>query len=526
MHFVIVKQSLVSANDSHFSGGKHVIHQMAVSLATQGHRVSLLSVSTRGEVMVAAVHQGFLSRLRTTQQGVVEWEADGVSHYVVCEQLREQQPPTQHASPSLVHSDSLIDRALHELVVNVMRSKSVPRSTQPNPGPTDSTSHALSSSVSDRAWLILDADDLQKTRPPPPQQQPSTDHCPQGAPASPSSPAHPPPASLFETLALSLPGQVLALVQNIYFLPFGPSGTTPSSPGLIAAWASLAGVVAVSDFVAGYLHRWGNCSWLPQASSTPSSCDGPGVTVEEVPSSDCSCAQVKLHETLHGGPHQQPPSPITGDKMLDTPTPGSSGADTQLAAAASPSEPSAQAAHGRPSVMVIHLCAWGVFGAAPYPDFGSRVARRLSSAGPLPQASSIGAGTATGMARGQVPSLRDSPVGVDPVSICAAGAHPTDATGGSAVAAADGAGRGAVSPGPGGSSQGGAAGRGRGGEWTRPVIGLMKLLPEKGSSVVLELARRLPEYDFLAVTGEPGARLGVRKFGSHGTGELEAGRWL
>lgn len=58
MHFVIVKQSLVSANDSHFSGGKHVIHQMAVSLATRGHRVSLLSVSTRGEVSSLVVQVG------------------------------------------------------------------------------------------------------------------------------------------------------------------------------------------------------------------------------------------------------------------------------------------------------------------------------------------------------------------------------------------------------------------------------------------------------------------------------------
>lgn len=40
----------------------------------------------------------------------------------------------------------------------------------------------------------------------------------------------------------------------------------------------------------------------------------------------------------------------------------------------------------------------------------------------------------------------------------------------------------------------------------RPVIGMMKMMPEKGSSIVLELARRLPEYDFLAVTGE---RIGV-----------------
>lgn len=51
MHFVIVKQSLVSANESHFSGGKHVVQQMASSLAAQGrNRVSLVSVSTRGEV--------------------------------------------------------------------------------------------------------------------------------------------------------------------------------------------------------------------------------------------------------------------------------------------------------------------------------------------------------------------------------------------------------------------------------------------------------------------------------------------
>lgn len=56
MHFVILKQSLVSANESHFSGGKHVVQQMANVLAAQGqHRVSLVSVSSRGEVGVIAI---------------------------------------------------------------------------------------------------------------------------------------------------------------------------------------------------------------------------------------------------------------------------------------------------------------------------------------------------------------------------------------------------------------------------------------------------------------------------------------
>lgn len=53
------------------------------------------------------------------------------------------------------------------------------------------------------------------------------------------------------------PSRVLMLVQNVHFLPMGPWGTTPCSPGLIHAWSRLGGAIAVSEFVGGYLTQHG-----------------------------------------------------------------------------------------------------------------------------------------------------------------------------------------------------------------------------------------------------------------------------
>jgi hypothetical protein len=77
-------------------------------------------------------------------------------------------------------------------------------------------------------WLVVDADGAQA---PPP-----------GA-----------PASLLEAAVAAWGRRVLVLVQNVHFLPFGPEGTGPRRPGLLAAWAAAGGAVAPSAFVADYL---------------------------------------------------------------------------------------------------------------------------------------------------------------------------------------------------------------------------------------------------------------------------------
>eukprot|EP00798_Chlamydomonas_sp_ICE-L_P006091 gene6091-2686_t len=40
-------------------------------------------------------------------------------------------------------------------------------------------------------------------------------------------------------------------------------------------------------------------------------------------------------------------------------------------------------------------------------------------------------------------------------------------------------------------------------EAERPVVGVLKLTPEKGCSIVLELANRMPHLDFICVAGDP-----------------------
>ena len=49
----------------------------------------------------------------------------------------------------------------------------------------------------------------------------------------------------------------------------------------------------------------------------------------------------------------------------------------------------------------------------------------------------------------------------------------------------------------------------------RPVVGVLKLSPEKGCSIVLSLARLLPCYSFLAVAGDPEVARQVQEAGLH-----------
>lgn len=48
---------------------------------------------------------------------------------------------------------------------------------------------------------------------------------------------------------------LLALVQNIHHLPFGPCGTAPRSAGVLQGWRAVAGVICVSEFVRSYLSQ-------------------------------------------------------------------------------------------------------------------------------------------------------------------------------------------------------------------------------------------------------------------------------
>lgn len=414
--------------------------------------------------MVAAVHQGFLSRLRTTQQGVIEWDSDGVSNYVICEQLRDQ--TQQAASRPALSTSSPSDIALHDLVLKLMgSSQPAETSAQQVSAVAERCTHVDAGSDLNKAWLILDADDLQKTRPQQQQEQeqqlqtmPQPDQCLHETiqPSPPCQLSTTPPPSLFENLALSLPGQVLALVQNIYFLPFGPSGTTPSTPGLVQAWASLAGIMAVSEFVAKYLQRWGNCTWQDQVPDL--SCCAGSESPQAFLADNSSFDDTSAVQTPHRDPSTLATTQRTNNML-------------------------------RPAVNVIHLCAWGVFGGPTFPDFGARVTRTMSQA-TVSQTSSLSAQEKAAGAR-TTPQLETLQLECEASNNCSSvsneGNPYMQSLSGFKLSS---------------SSDIGGGGPGGGSARPRPVIGMMKMMPEKGSSIVLELARRLPEYDFLAVTGE------------------------
>ena len=60
------------------------------------------------------------------------------------------------------------------------------------------------------------------------------------------------PTATAGTTAATVSGRraVLALVQNVHFLPFGSSGTSQRTPGLLAAWKGLAGMQGPTQAVA------------------------------------------------------------------------------------------------------------------------------------------------------------------------------------------------------------------------------------------------------------------------------------
>lgn len=48
--FILFKQHVVTAHDSHFAGGKHAFSSMACKLAEEGHDVHVVSIAERSKV--------------------------------------------------------------------------------------------------------------------------------------------------------------------------------------------------------------------------------------------------------------------------------------------------------------------------------------------------------------------------------------------------------------------------------------------------------------------------------------------
>ncbi|PNG99276.1 hypothetical protein TSOC_014950, partial [Tetrabaena socialis] len=439
--FVLFKYGVVSAHDSHFAGGKHAFLCMAAALAARGHEVHAVSVSSRSKVLVHAAMSGLLPLLSFGQPGVVSWlDGSGVRHHVVLSDGPQQQagggggrsaglaaavaacvrdlvdagplPPPRRENPAAAappppSAAAAADGADAAEGLASGPPSSLPSSSSPTPVPT---------------WVLIDADESQKRLP----------GDPVAAPAAASDPAA---RTLFEAVLAAAPrGRCVALVQNVHFLPLGPSGTGPRSRPLLAAWSRLAGIVAVSRFVADYMRQ----HW-PQAGEGPAA----EAQAEAAPAGPGGADERRLRHSRGGD--------------------GGSGGGAGGEAAKPPG------ARGMPPVRVVPLATWGVYGAPPYEDLAA-AARPVLHAWRAAQAAAAAAAAAPPLPPAAPPCASASPwLETD--------AAPLRAEGRAGLAAAQDlrappAASQALPP-------------------PLPVVAVLKLTPEKGCAVVLELARRL-----------------------------------
>ncbi|KAG2437925.1 hypothetical protein HXX76_005541 [Chlamydomonas incerta] len=444
---------------------------MAQTLAREGFEVHILSIASRSKVLVHAGMQGLLPRLSFARPGVVSWrEAPRLHHHVV---LNDAEPAAGSAataadggggsgsSASAAPGPGLTEELLERVAGCVRGLVSVPFPTvappvghakqqeqeqlqppaEPAAAATDAGTAAAAAhsvvaagSAAPRdeagpltgllqgAWVLVDADESQRLAASPR----TTTAAPAPAPAPADAAAQPAPApasgpgTLFEAVVgAAPPRRCVALVQNVHFLPLGPSGTGQRSPALLEAWRRLGGIVAVSGFVAGYLRQ----HW-PEAATAAAAAVGSA-----------------------GGGSSVQPAARAGVAVQ---------AAEELGAA-------------MPPVRVVPLATWGVFGRQPLPDLS-----------PAAHAALL-AWRAAPVQRG-VAGAADVPAAAAATTEGAVGTAAT--AGATAEAAAD--------------------------AWAAAAQGLvvdvavLKLTPEKGCSVVAELARRLAgRVRFRVVAGDP-----------------------
>ncbi|GLC74883.1 hypothetical protein PLESTF_001567800 [Pleodorina starrii] len=454
VRFVLFKQSVITAHNSHFAGGKHAFLCMATALAAESFDVHVVSIATRGKVLVHAGMVGLLPMLSFARPGVVTWREQRVNHHVI---LQPDDSPPSGAGPA---AGASLATAVSSYVADLAHNREAPKAPPPaastsgsqavqallaqaSPveavdrlsgnnapgrqggsaavGPGSSNRECGSGGVSaggraalgGTCWVIVDADESQKLLLPLPHNaaglvtQAAADASPTPNPSSNPNPdsqdaaraaiactsncaafgvdsdaadrqrtasAGATAATLFEAIvAAAPPRRCLSYVQNVHFLPMGPSGTGPRRPELLSAWSRLAAVLAVSEFIADYVRR----HW-PSASS----------------------------------PDSVPAAPVR----------------------------------------VVPLAAWGVFGQPPFPDLAAVARPQLRAWRAAPAAA---------------PAPLDAPVPIRP----AVAAPPPPP------------------PPP-------------------PVVdvAVLKLTPEKGASIVVELARRMRgRVRFRVVTGDPAA---------------------
>ncbi|GAX81818.1 hypothetical protein CEUSTIGMA_g9246.t1 [Chlamydomonas eustigma] len=255
-----------------------------------------------------------------------------------------------------------------------------------------------------------------------------------------------PHPSLFSAVVGRWGRRCLALVQNVHFLPFGPSGTAPRSHDLIQAWNSVGGILCVSEFIKVYIEE----NWPPLIHNP----------TLEFGEKKCSQSKPSSHivavEAVEDGGHDDVTCLERGQG--DTPC---------------MDDDKSQQGNKIPSLHKVLLSAWGCFGQPPFPDFGAlavqRMLRRLQAASTSSCVDELFLDSAT-----PVVADDDAPC-CNECGALSSKTAPEDYLRGQLV--------------------GGCC------------VGVMKLTPEKGCSIVLQLARLMPNVCFMAVSGDPHIKL-------------------
>jgi hypothetical protein len=265
-HILLVKQQLLTGHDSHLLGGVHLFNCLAEQLSQYHHTLHTFSTATREVVLHHAVIHQLLPRLRYSSSGdVVSWErSQGLTDHVAVLQTAAADERSRAAASLLaavVQTAQQLVAATGQvglvvLDVDTLQHAQIHNTDAASPstrgqaacGPCCSCCGCVAATQQQQQqqqhkvnqvpfMLALSRQLLQQQ----PLQQQALRHACHAASGSSSN------------STLAPPWQLLAVVQNIHHLPFGPCGTSPRCPVVLEAWRSISGVLCVSEFVRSYL---------------------------------------------------------------------------------------------------------------------------------------------------------------------------------------------------------------------------------------------------------------------------------
>lgn len=216
MKFLLVKSSLMSCQEAHFAGGKHAFLCLAKALAAHGQEVHTFSFGDKTSVMMYLAMNGFLGSMVASKasEGVISWRDNSITHHIA-------------------FSDHQASEQLDITALSLGR-----KARRHCPSHARLLDHAAwAIPTSQQLRVIIDADESQTG---------SSDE----------------QVSLFEAVVQRWSHRVMPMVQNVHFLPFGPSGTSVRTQHLLDAWSQAGPVICVSTFVASYLQSHGQSARL------------------------------------------------------------------------------------------------------------------------------------------------------------------------------------------------------------------------------------------------------------------------